>query len=331
MKFSNNHILVTGGCGYVGSVLVPKLVQKYPVTVLDSLIFGNHLHSLPNLRIVKGDIRDTSLLRSLMPGIQAIIHLASIANDPSCDLAPAITVAVNRDALRNLVSVALESGVERFINASTSSVYGIKDEESVTEELSLEPVTLYAKTKAEGEEIVGSAASPGFETVSIRSATVCGVSPRMRFDVIVNIMTKAAIADGLITVHGGEQYRPNIHIEDITDLYAALLQLPASTINGKVFNYGATNHTVRQIARMVHEETGAAIITDSDITDNRSYRISSDKIGRELGISTRRTIRQAIQDIKRAFDMGMFPDPEASRYYNVSTMNSLMTETSAGV
>jgi nucleoside-diphosphate-sugar epimerase len=329
LKSPDNHILVTGGCGYVGSVLVPKLTQDYPVTVLDSMLFGNHLPSLPNLRVVKGDIRDISLLRSLMPGVRFVIHLASIANDPCSDLDPAITITVNRDSVKDLVNIARDSGVKRFIHASTSSVYGVKEEELVTEDLSLEPITLYAKTKAESEEIVGAAAGPDFETVSVRSATVCGVSPRMRFDVIVNILAKTAIADGLITVHGGGQYRPNVHIEDITDLYTALVQLPAEVINGEVYNYGSTNYTVAEIARMVHEEIGTDIVTDADVTDNRSYRISSDKISRELGIRTKKTIRQAVRDIKQAFDRGLFTDPENNRYYNIRTMTALIAGTRA--
>ena len=323
-------ILVTGGCGYVGSVLVPKLAQKYHVIALDSMLFGNHLQPMGNLTVVEGDIRDIQLMRSLLSGATDVIHLASIANDPCSDLDPAITYAVNRDGVVQLVNAAMECGVRRFINASTSSVYGVKEEESVTEDLNLEPITLYAKLKAESEEIVASAASDGFTTVSIRSATVCGVSPRMRFDVIVNIMSKAAIADGEITVFGGDQYRPNIHIDDITDLYVMLVEVPADKINGKVFNVGSINYTVKEIAEMVREEIGAVVRTDDNVTDNRSYRISSEKIKRELGFAPRKAIRQAIKDIKQAFARGMFPDPNSSIYYNVRTMKEQLAGQQAG-
>lgn len=324
MPDSEKHVLVTGGAGYVGSVLVPKLASRYGVTVLDSQLFGNHIKPDANVYIIKGDIRDDNRLRSVLRGTTDVIHLASIANDPCSDLDPAITNAVNREAVKHLVDIARESGVRRFINASSSSVYGVKEEESVTEDLSLEPLTLYAQTKAEGEEIVSAATGPDFVTVSLRSATVCGVSPRMRFDVIVNIMAKTAIANGRITVHGGAQYRPNVHIDDITDLYTALIGLPAEKINGKIYNFGSTNHTVAEIARMVHEVIGVPVDTNTDITDSRSYRISSEKIKNELGIVPKKTIRQAIQDIKNAFDAGVFPEPEDSVYYNIKTMKEQM-------
>ena len=318
-------ILVTGGCGYVGSILVPKLAKKYPVTVLDSMFFGNHLPPWENVNITEGDIRDTELVRSLLSEATDVIHLASIANDPSSDLDPAITYAINRDAVAQMVSAANECGVRRFINASSSSVYGVKEEKSVTEELSLEPLTLYARLKAETDEIIASAASDEFTTVSIRSATVCGVSPRMRFDVIVNIMAKAAVVDGVITVFGGDQHRPNIHIDDITNLYALLVDIPAERINGKIFNFGATNHTVKEIAEMVRAETGATVKIDTNVNDNRSYRISSQKIKQELGFEPKKTIRQAIKDIKQAFASGGFPEPDSKIYYNVRTMRDILS------
>jgi len=323
MNDSGKRILVTGGCGYIGSVLVPKLAQKHQVTVLDSMLFGNHLPIIQNVDVVKGDIRNLQLLLSMLLGNDVVIHLAAIANDPCSDLAPSITYEVNRDAVIQLVNAAKNCGVKRFINASTSSVYGVKEEADVTEELVLEPITLYAKLKAETEKIVADASGNGFATVSVRSATVCGVSPRMRFDVIVNILAKLAIANGVITVHGGNQYRPNIHIEDITDLYSMLVEAPVEKINGKVFNVGSTNYTVKEIADMVHEEMNAAILIDTNITDNRSYRISSEKIKNELGFQPNRTIRQAIKDTKDAFNLGMFPDPDNSIYYNLRTMKEL--------
>ena len=320
---AEKHILVTGGCGYVGSILVPKLAREYRVTVVDSMMFGNQLQGVENVTTVKGDIRDYALMRSLLSSCTDVIHLASIANDPCSELDPAITQSVNRDAVEHLVRAAKEQGLRRFINASSSAVYGVKEEEFVTEDLSLNPLTLYARLKAETERIVANAAGRDFVTVSIRSATVCGVSPRMRFDVIVNMMAKMAIAGGAITVHGGDQYRPNIHIKDITDLYLFLLETTAEKIGGRVFNAGAKNHTVLEIAQMAQEEVGGIIYLDSNVTDNRSYRISSGLIRRELGWEPRRTIRDAIKDIKRAFDEGMFPNPDDDIYYNIRTMKAL--------
>ena len=205
---TERRILVTGGCGYIGSVLVPKVASKHEVVVLDSMAFGNQIEGIANVTPVKGDIRDYPLVNSVLDGVTDVIHLAAIANDPSSDLDPDMTRAVNRDAIVNLVDVAKSSGVTRFISASSSSVYGIKEEESVTEELSLSPLTLYAELKAESEKIVSGAANDLFTATSIRSATVCGVSPRMRFDVIVNIMAKLAATNQVITVWGGDQQRP---------------------------------------------------------------------------------------------------------------------------
>ncbi|MQF69488.1 NAD(P)-dependent oxidoreductase [SAR202 cluster bacterium AD-804-J14_MRT_500m] len=320
---TERRILVTGGCGYIGSVLVPKIASKYQVTVLDSMAFGNQIEGIPNVTPVKGDIRDYSLVNAVLDGVTDVIHLAAIANDPSSDLDPDMTRAVNRDAIVNLVGAAKSFGIHRFISASSSSVYGIKEEESVTEELSLCPLTLYAELKAESEKIVGNAADDSFTTTSIRSATVCGVSPRMRFDVIVNIMAKLAATNQVITVWGGDQQRPNIHIEDITDLYQLLLDTPTELINGKIFNVGAPNHSVKEIAMMAKEEIGGAIEIDSGAADNRSYRISSEKIKRELGYVPQRSIRQAMRDIKQAFDNGRFQDFDDDIYYNVRMMKRL--------
>ncbi len=324
MTSQKRQILVTGGCGYVGSVLVPKLAKKYPVTVVDTLFFGNHLPTMKNLRVVKGDIRDATLMRSLLSKSTDVIHLASIANDPSAELDPELTYSINKDAVVQLVDIAKECGVRRLINASSSSVYGVKKEESVTEDLSLEPITLYAKLKAETEEVIARAITKDFTTVSVRAATVCANSPRMRFDVIVNILAKAAVINGVVTVEGGGQYRPNIHIDDITDLYAMLIEVPDNKISGKVFNAGSVNHTVKEIAEMARDEIGAAIKVDANVIDNRSYRISSEKIKKELGFETKKTIKQAIGDIKQAFADGKYPDPNNVVYYNVRTIKQVL-------
>jgi len=319
-------ILVTGGCGYVGTILIPKLARKHDVSVIDIQWFGNYLPSLPNVEVVKGDIRDYPLVKALLAGKTDVIHLASIANDPTSDLNPTVTYQVNRDAVRELASMAKEAGVRKLINASSSSVYGVKEEEKVTEDLPLEPITLYAKLKAETENIINEFADKNFAAVSIRSATVCGPSPRMRFDLVVNIMARAAIVDRVMTVFGGNQHRPNIHIEDLTDLYTLLIDLPSEKLNGKIYNVGSVNHTVLELAKMAREETGAQIKVDPNITDNRSYRISSDKIRKELGYEPARTIRQAIKDLKTAFDNRLFGDPNQSKYYNLRTMKELMAK-----
>jgi nucleoside-diphosphate-sugar epimerase len=218
------HVLVTGGGGYVGCVLVPKLLNAgYRVTVLDLFIFGEHVFGNfandPNLTSVKGDIRNLELLRGILPSCDSVIHLACISNDPSFELNPELGKSINYDAFVGLVSEAKNLGVGRFVYASSSSVYGLKNDPYVTEDLALQPLTDYSKYKAQCEDILDKERGDGFATVTIRPATVCGYSPRLRLDLTVNILTNHAINKGLITVFGGEQLRPNIHIEDMTDLY----------------------------------------------------------------------------------------------------------------
>ncbi len=258
---SKLHVLVTGGAGYVGAVLVPKLLaQGHRVTVLDLYIFGDQVLKAvsghPGLREVKGDIRDRRLLERELTGVDAVIHLACISNDPSFELNPELGKSINYDAFLPLVEIAKDKGVRRFIYASSSSVYGIKDEENVTEDLPLQPLTDYSKYKALCEEVLLKAQAPGFTSLILRPATVCGYSPRLRLDLAVNILTNLAVNTGRITVFGGAQKRPNIHIEDVTDLYVRSLEWPEESIDGQIFNAGYENHTVSQLADMVAGSRG---------------------------------------------------------------------------
>ena len=324
-------VLVTGGAGYVGSVLVPKLLQAgYGVRVLDLYIYGEHVldsvKNHPNLEEIKGDIRDIKLLEEIMPGCDGVIHLACISNDPSFELNPDLGRSINYDAFRPLVEVSRGNGISCFIYASSSSVYGVKEEENVTEELSLEPLTDYSKYKALCEDILSWYQTPEFTTVIIRPATVCGYSPRLRLDLTVNILTNHAVNFGKITVWGGEQKRPNIHIEDITDLYVDLLFQPKDLIAGKVWNVGYENHRVREIAEIVRQivdKKGVEIVTTST-DDQRSYHISSGKIKRDLGFVPKHTIEDAVQDIVEAFRKGKIHNPmENLDYYNVKKMDAI--------
>ena len=310
-------VLVTGGAGYVGSVLVPKLAREYEVTVLDACIFGQPTWRDEHIRMVCGDIRDRTAVAEALQGAQAVIHLAALGNDPASDLDEAATRAINYDATGTLVDASHAAGVQRFIYASSSSVYGVKEEEHVTEELSLEPITLYARLKAEAEEFMVRAASADFTTTSVRAATVCGVSPRQRFDVIVNIMARLAETTGRITVFGGNQYRPNVHIDDLTDAYVALLEAPAGAINGRAFNIGATNHTVLEIAEMTQRICGGEAVVDHNVQDERSYRIDSSLIREAIGFEVTRGIDDAIRDPHNAFAAGRFGDHDDERYYDV--------------
>jgi nucleoside-diphosphate-sugar epimerase len=322
-------VLVTGGAGYVGAVLVPKLIEQgYRVKVVDLYLFGDHvlepLTGHPNLEEIKGDIRDVELLRRAMLSVDAVIHLACISNDPSYELDPALGKSINYDAFTPLVQTAKDHQVKRFIYASSSSVYGIKDEPDVTEDLALEPLTDYSRFKAECERILLDAASDDFTVTVIRPATVCGYSPRLRLDLTVNILTNHAVNRGEITVFGGEQKRPNIHIEDMTDLYLWLLKQPAEKIHKEVFNAGYENFTVMDIARMVNNVLGGHIsIKVTPTADNRSYHISSAKIAKSIGFRPKHTLEEAVADLKRCFDDGKIPNPmDDIRYYNIRTMEA---------
>ena len=323
-------ILVTGGAGYVGAVLVPKLLKTgYKVKVLDLYIYGedvfNSCKGNPNLEEIKGDIRNRELLEKVTPDCDAVIHLACISNDPSYELNPDLGKSINYDAFLSLVDISKQSKVKRFIYASSSSVYGIKTEPEVTEDLPLEPLTDYSKFKALCEDYLQSAATDDFTVVTIRPSTVCGYSPRLRLDLTVNILTNHAVNNGKITVFGGEQKRPNLHIEDMTDLYLFILQQPSMKIHKKIYNAGFENYKVSKIAQMVKNTLGGdipIITTPSD--DNRSYHVSSQKIKTELGFEAKHSIEEAILDLKKAFDEGKIPDSmDDIRYYNIKMMQNL--------
>jgi nucleoside-diphosphate-sugar epimerase len=322
-------VMVTGGAGYVGSNLVPKLLAAgYQVAVLDLYIYGDvfaNLASNSNLTEVKGDLRNPSDVQRALAGCDAIIHLACISNDPSFDLNPDLGRSINYDCFRPLVKASKDAGVKRFIYASSSSVYGVKNDTNVTEDLPLEPLTDYSKYKAMCEEVLDQEREPGFVAVTLRPATVCGYAPRLRLDLTVNILTSHAINNGKITVFGGEQLRPNLHVEDMTDLYVQLLEAPDEVINGKTWNAGYHNLKVREIANMVRDEVGKKVdivVTPSD--DHRSYHVSSDKIKRDLGFSARRTVSDAIVDLAQAFSSGKVPNAMTDdRYYNIKRMQAL--------
>jgi nucleoside-diphosphate-sugar epimerase len=322
-------VMVTGGAGYVGSNLVPKLLAAgYQVAVLDLYIYGDvfaNLASNPDLTEVKGDLRNPSDVQRALAGCDAVIHLACISNDPSFDLNPDLGRSINYDCFRPLVKASKDAGVKRFIYASSSSVYGIKNDTNVTEDLPLDPLTDYSKYKAMCEEVLDQEREPGFVAVTLRPATVCGYAPRLRLDLTVNILTSHAINNGRITVFGGEQLRPNLHVEDMTDLYVQLLEAPDEAINGKTWNAGYHNLKVREIANMVRDEVGKnvdIVVTPSD--DHRSYHVSSEKIKRDLGFSARRTVSDAIVDLASAFNAGKVPDAMTDdRYYNIKRMQAL--------
>ena len=320
-----DRVLVTGGAGYVGSNLVPKLLAAgYRVTVLDLCIYGDVLPPHPDLRIVKGDLRDPAQVAQALAGCDAVIHLACISNDPSFDLDPTLGRSINYDCFRPLVKASKDAGVRRFIYASSSSVYGIKDSPDVHEGLPLQPLTDYSKYKAMCEDVLMEEHEPGFVTVILRPATVCGFAPRLRLDLTVNILTNLAINNGRITVFGGSQLRPNLHVDDMTDLYRLLLEAPDAVVDRKVWNAGYHNLKVMEIAEKVRGEIGPQVeivVTPTD--DHRSYHVSSELIRRDLGFVARRTVEDAIVDLRDAFSAGKVPDAMTDdRYYNIRRMQN---------
>jgi nucleoside-diphosphate-sugar epimerase len=332
MASDGKMVLVTGGGGYVGAVLVPKLLDRgYRVRVIDLFLFGEDvLPRHPKLELIKGDLRDPVAVKKSLRDVDAVIHLACISNDPSFELNPTLSRSINYDCFEPLVAESRQVGVRRFIYASTSSVYGVSDAPDVTEDHPLVPLTDYNKYKGMCEPILLRYQAADFTTVIIRPATVCGYSPRQRLDLTVNILTSLAVNQRRITIFGGAQKRPNIHVEDISDLYVELLDMPADMIAGKTFNAAYQNHTVAQLGEMVRTivsrempQLGVITVETVPSNDTRSYHVSSEKIKRELGWAPQRTIEDAVVDLCAAFRTGRIPDPlNDIRYYNVKTIQA---------
>jgi len=323
-------VLVTGGAGYVGSSLVPKLLATgYAVTVLDLYIYGEEalagVRDNPRLREVRGDLRDLRVVESALAGCDAVIHLACISNDPSFELDPALGRSINYDSFRPFVRAAKRAGVRRFVYASSSSVYGVKEGVEVTEELPLEPLTDYSRFKAMCEKVLEEEREPGFVTLTVRPATLCGYAPRQRLDVVVNILTNFAVHAGKIRVFGGPQLRPNLHVEDMADFYLLSLALPDEVIDGKVYNVGDENHPVIELAELVRGVVGSSVGIEIVPTDDpRSYHVSSRRVRDELGFSPSHSVQGAIKSLVAAFAAGKLTDPMNNiRYYNIRTMQAI--------
>jgi nucleoside-diphosphate-sugar epimerase len=323
-------ILTTGGAGYIGAVLTPKLLAAgHRVTVLDALVFGDaplaSVKGKDDFRLVCGDLRDRELVsRVLQEGrFDAVIHLAAISNDPSSELDPELTREVNLDAVEFLMREAKRSGVSRLLYASSASVYGIKEEEEVTEDLDLEPITIYARYKAEGEKILNGLVDEEFSGVSVRAATVCGYSPRMRFDLTINILTEHAVTKGRIRVFGGRQQRPNIHIRDLTDFYQRLLDAPADLIRGEAFNVSYSNASVGELAEMIRSEVDPELPIEVVPTDDqRSYRLSTGKLRGVLGFVPPTSLKDAVGEVAAALRDGRIAEPDAPLYRNVEWLKA---------
>jgi nucleoside-diphosphate-sugar epimerase len=328
------NILVTGGAGYCGSLLTPQLLDAgYNVTVYDILYFGDSFlpKDNPRLKIIQGDIRDASKLATALKGQDAVLSLACISNDASFELDERLSTTVNLDAFEPMVIAAKKAGVKRFAYASSSSVYGVSDKPDVTEDHPLVPLTLYNKYKGMCEPLLFKHTDENFTGVAFRPATVCGYAPRLRLDLSVNILTNHAVTNNKITVFGGSQLRPNLHIQDYVDLCKLLLTAPTEKIANQIFNCGYQNMTIMDIAHLVKKvveqefpEKAPIEIVTTPSDDNRSYHINSDKIRKVLGFTPKHTIEEAVCDLCRAFREGKITDSFTNdRYYNVRTLKKL--------
>ncbi len=326
-------VLVTGGAGYVGSRLIPQLLKAgYRVTVFDIMYYGSeHLGTHPNLRLVEGDIRNTEHFAAAVQGCNAVIHLACISNDASFELDEALSRTVNYECFEPMVVAAKRAGAKRFIYASSSSVYGVSDAPDVTEEHPLVPLTLYNKYKGLCEPLLFKHHSPDFVCVTVRPATICGFGRRLRLDLSVNILTNHAVTNNKITVFGGSQMRPNLHIQDMCDLYELMLEAPDDRVAGQIFNVGHQNMAIATIAEKVKtiveervSSKGPISIVTTPSDDLRSYHVNSDKIARVLGFRPKLAVGDAVVELCEAFNRGEIPDSMTSNaYYNVRTMKAI--------
>lgn len=334
MTTDKKRIFITGGAGYCGSLLVPQLLSRgHQVTVFDTLFFGDDFlpKSNPNLRVVKGDIRDAASLGKACAGHDTFVSLACISNDASFELDEALSTSINLDAFEPMVKAAKASGIGRFVYASSSSVYGVSDDPDVTEDHPLVPLTLYNKYKGMCEPILARHCDDSFVGVAFRPATVCGYAPRLRLDLSVNILTNHAIRNGKITVFGGSQLRPNLHVQDYCDAVEMFISAPAEKVQREIFNVGYQNMSIMDIAHLVktvveQEYPGRPpidiVTTPTD--DIRSYHINSDKVYRTLGFRPKLTIEDAVRSLCVAFKAGKIADSlENDWYYNIRTMKKI--------
>lgn len=309
-------VFVSGSNGYVGSLLVPHLLADgHEVVGFDTQYFGDAFLPKDNgrLKLIKGDIRDTNAVAAAMYGCDAALWLACISNDYGCNLDEKLSEEINIHAFEPCVLAAKSSGIKRFIYCSSSSVYGINDLPDVTEDCELIPVTLYNRSKMACEKLLLPHHSNDFTCAILRPATVCGPAPRMRFDLTVNVMTRDAVCKGGITVFGGSQKRPNLHIKDMVAAYKLMLKAPKERIGGEAFNVGRQNMTVLEIAQLIKQvverEMGKPVTVDvQGFADNRSYKVNSDKIAKRLGFTPQHSVEDAIRDICLRFKSNYWPD-----------------------
>lgn len=320
-------IFITGGGGYVGTRLVQVLLKKnYFITVYDLFFYGNYLPKNKNLKVVYGDIRNTKKLEKYSKKHDFFLHLACISNDASYQLNEKLSKSINYDAFEPMVLSAKRNGIKRFIYASTSSVYGISNKKNVRENHPLKPLTFYNKYKGMCEPLLLKHTDEKFIGVVFRPATVCGYSPRMRFDLSVNILTNFAYNKGFIKIIGGKQLRPNLHILDYCDAVVKLLTANRKKVENKIFNVGYQNKSIENLAKIVQKKVEKfknikINFLKEKTNDKRSYHINSDKIKKELNFKPKRTIEMAINEICFALKNKKLPNSFGDdNYFNVVTL-----------
>jgi nucleoside-diphosphate-sugar epimerase len=325
-------VLVTGGGGYVGSALVPELLNHgYHVKVVDLFWYGKDVfgdaNSHPELECLELDIRDSAGLKQTLKGVDVVIHLACISNDPSFELDPALGKSINYDAFKGLLQGSVDQGIKRFIYASSSSIYGVKETPDVREDAEPQPLTDYSRFKLDCErDLLAHPGVNGMDRVIVRPATVCGYAPRLRLDLTVNILTINALVNHKIRIFGGKQLRPNLHVKDMVGAYLRFLDAPRTKVDREAFNVGFENRSVEDIAKMVRDTLADPSIQleYTPTNDNRSYHVNSEKVKRVLGFETRYTIEDAIKDIADAYRRGLIKDPFNNPLFsNIKRMQQL--------
>jgi nucleoside-diphosphate-sugar epimerase len=329
---AGRHVLVIGGAGYIGSALLPKLLDKgHRVRLMDLMIFGNdpirEVAGHRNLEILHGDFRHVESVVEAMQGVDSVVHLGAIVGDPACSLDENLTIDVNLSATRMIGELAKAAGVERFIFASTCSVYGACDE-SLDEMSQVRPISLYGQTKLASEQVLWRMMNERFSPTVVRFATIYGLSGRTRFDLVVNLLSAKAKMEGKITVFGGNQWRPFVHVDDAALAVSTILDAPRDLVGGEIFNVGsnAQNYTITQIGELVHDFVPSAelLINDAD-QDKRNYRVDFSKLQNLLGFEPRWTVEQGIQQVLEAIANGDVRDYTEARYSNVK----FLTESAA--
>jgi nucleoside-diphosphate-sugar epimerase len=322
--YNGKRVLVTGGAGFIGSILVDRLLQSgYKVIILDKLMFGVEplKHFLknpnPNLAIIVGDIQNEDDVQRALENADAVIHLAAIVGDPACAAASDLAVNVNFNATVRLADLCKKRKIQRFVFASTCSVYGVGKTEKLTEDAEVNPVSLYAETRLYGERGILSLADSTFSPVLLRLGTLFGLSPRMRFDIIINYLTQKAFREKQISIFGGDQWRPLLHVADAARAFQVAMESPLEEVSNQIFNVGSSNLQIKEIGRIIQENIPEAEVQHLDkFEDKRSYNVSFDKIQTALGYQAEISIESGIKEIAAALKDGTIADPQDKIYYN---------------